>query len=155
MKHTKVEQRSLALTSLHRELLEDIELVADRANMARRDPAPAAKGIVEAAEVAHVRLMAGWRDSRGGREANAFFNPLSRRLRRIIRTYRRYGVAATPAVPEGDRWLYRILDFERLPFDRLKPFFRASAVDDAIKTGITLGLRELPGLTIYEDTIDD
>ena len=92
--------------------------------------------------------------ARGGNVNNDFFDPLSRRLRRIIGFYRRLGGDATlttEAAVRGERWVYRIIDYELLPFERLKPFFRASHVDDAIKMGIALGLRELPGVRIYQD----
>ena len=151
MKHETLEHPSqTSLRAKHRDLLADIELVATRANDARRAPQKAAPDIVEAAEVAHVRLLAAWRESRGGNIANAFFDPLSKRLRRIIRAYRQYG--GEPAKePSPGRWIYQLTNFEEIPFDRLKPYFRASHVDDAIKIGITLGLREIPGLRIYPD----
>ena len=150
MKHETLEHPAqTTLRSRHAELLSDIELVASRANAARRAPQDAAANIVEAAEVAHLRLLAAWRESRGGNVANAFFDPLSKRLRRIIRTYRQYG--GEPAKEPTTGWIYQIVDYEALSFDRLKPFFRASHVDDAIKIGITLGLREIPGLRIYPD----
>ena len=132
-------------------MLKDIELVATRANAARKAPQEHASAIVEAAEAAHIRVLAEWRESRGGNINNAFFDPLSKRLRRILRAYRKVG-GAPPREPNGEgRWIYQIVDFEELPFDRLKAYFRASHVHDAIKIGITLGLREIPGLRIYPD----
>ena len=88
-----------------------------------------------------MRLQAGWKASRGGNLANAFFDPLSKRLRRIIREYRKFCQTAPVAPVEGKRWVYQITNYEALPFDRLKPYFRASHVDDAIKMGIELGMR--------------
>ena len=152
MKHQKIEplSQTTALRVKHAELLSDIELVAQRANAARKAPQEAAADIVEAAEAALIRLSAARRAARGGNEANAFFDPLSVRLRRIIRVYRKFDGAAAPApVEDGKRWVYQIVNFEQLPFHRLKPFFRASHVDEAIKTAVLLGLRDLPGVRIY------
>ena len=89
MKHETLEHPTqTSLRSKHAELLSDIELIAQRANAARRSPQEAAAGIVEAAEAAHLRILAAWRDSRGGNANNAFFDPLFKRLRRIIGSYR-------------------------------------------------------------------
>jgi len=156
MKHSRIElPLQTTLRARHAELLGDIELVAQRANDARKVPREHAATIVEAAEITHLRVLAGWRTSRGGNEANAFFDPLSKRLRRIIREYRKFCETAPVAEVEGKRWIYQIVNFEELPLDRLKPYFRASHVDDAIKMGIKLGLREIPGLRIYEEPTDD
>lgn len=148
MKHETISSQTLR--SRHSELLVDVELIATRANAARDTPLEHA-GIVAAAEVALVRVLAEWRASRGGHIHNAFFDPISKRLRRIIRVYRKVGGGAPVAEVEGKRWIYQITSYEELPFDRLKPFFRASHVDQAIKMGITMGLREMPGLRIYPD----
>ena len=69
---------------------------------------------------------------------NAFFDPLSKRMRRIIAYYRKHAGNAPkpPEEPEAGNWVYKITNYEALPFDRLKPYFRASHVDDAIKMGI-------------------
>ena len=154
MKHQKLPLQT-TLRARHAELLNDIELVAERANAAKRTPREHAPAIVEAAEITHLRLLGGWRDSRGGNEANAFFDPLSKRLRRIIREYRKFCETEPVQEVDGKRWIYRIVDYEQLPFERLKPYFRASHVDDAIKTGIGLGMREIPGLRIYPDEDSD
>lgn len=157
MKHEKLEHPSqTTLRAKHGDLLADVELVAQRANAARGAPQEHAADIVEAAEAAHLRVLAAWRESRGGNAMNAFFDPLAKRLRRIIRTYRKYSSEAAP-IPEveGKSWIYQILSYEEMPFDRLKPYFRASHVDEAIKIGIQLGLREIPGLRIYEEPTDD
>jgi hypothetical protein len=50
--------------------------------------------------------------------------------------------------------VYKITNFEALQFERLKPYFRASAVDDAIKMGILLGVRDLPGVLIWKEEAD-
>ncbi len=153
MKHQKIEPLSqTALRAKHGDLLSDIEFVATRANAARKAPQEAAADIVEAAEAAHVRLLGEWRASRGGNLNNTFFDPLSKRLRRIIRAYRKFSdaPASAPApAPNGERWVYQIVNFEQLPFHRLKPYFRASHVDEAIRTAVLLGLRDLPGVRIY------
>ena len=152
MKHEKLEHPSqTSLRAKHGDLLQDIELVASRANAARNAPPDVIDAIVEAAEVAHVRVLGEWRKSRGGNVNNAFFDPLSKRLRRIIRTFR--SRERPPSAP--GRWIYQIINFEELPFERLKPYFRAGHVDEAIKSGILLGLREIPGLRIYEEPTDD
>jgi hypothetical protein len=144
----------MALSERHAELLADIESVANRANAARVAPGgEAAAAIVEAAEASLVRVHHHWRASRGGTQNNLFFDPLSKRLRRIIAHYK--GRSEVPAEPSAERWRYMIVDYEEIDFRRLKPWFRASAVDEAIKTGITLGLRELPGLRIYQEHPDD
>jgi hypothetical protein len=154
MKHEKLQHPSqTTLRSKHAELLSDIELVAQRANAARRDPQEAAAGIVEAAEVAHLRLLAAWRDSRGGNTNNAFFDPLSKRLRRIIRAYRPFG--GEPAKEPTSGWIYQLFNFEEIPFERLKPYFRASHVDDAIKISIELGMRDLPGVRIWREETEE
>ena len=143
----------IALREKHSELLLDIEAVAERATAARHEPRKNAPAILEAAEAALVRVSHEWRKSRGGNHANYFFTPLSKRLRRVIGYYRSH-LEKKPEVAEDSEpanWLYRITDYEALPFQRLKPWFRASAVDDAIKMGILLGLRELPGLMIWKD----
>ena len=142
----------------HAELLADVELVAERANAARNDPKPPRRRhpCSGGAEAALLRIGHEWRKSRGGNANNAFFAPLSKRMRRIIRFYRSFA-EKKPEVPqesEAAHWVYKITDFEALPFQRLKPFFRASHVDDAIKTGILLGLRELPGLLIWKEEED-
>ena len=146
-----------ALREKHADLLADIDLIAERANAVRRVPGEHGAAILEAAEVALIRVSDALRKSRGGHQNNYFFYPLSKRLRRIIAHYRRHAVAPLAIKDEdvGKRWLYRIVDYEQIPFHRLKAYFRASAVDDAIKMGITLGLRELPGVSIYEDQTDD
>ena len=141
----------------HAELLADVELVAERANAARNDPKPHADAIVEAAEVALVRISDAWRKSRGGNANNAFFTPLSKRMRRIVWFYRKHA-GNTPKPPEeteAAHWVYKITSFEALPFERLKPYFRASHVDDALKMGILLGLRELPGVLIWKEEPDE
>ena len=148
-----------ALREKHADLLADISTsIAERANAVRRVPGEHGAAILEAAEVALIRVsVCRSRKSRGGHQNNYFFYPLSKRLRRIIAHYRRHAVAPLAIKYEdvGKRWLYRIVDYEQIPFHRLKAYFRASAVDDAIKMGITLGLRELPGVSIYEDQTDD
>jgi hypothetical protein len=154
MKHETLEHPSqTSLRSKHADLLSDVELVAQRADAARRAPQAHAAAIVEAAEVALVRVLEEWRKSRGGNQNNMFFDPLSKRLRRIIRVYRKFamGPPGEPQEPSNGRWLYQITNYEVLPFDRLKPYFRASHVHDAIRIGISLGLRELPGLRIFPD----
>jgi hypothetical protein len=139
-----------ALAERHAELRADIECVADRANAARVAPGgETAAAIVEAAEASLVRVHHEWRKSRGGTQNNLFFDALSKRLRRIISFYK--GRSEVPAQPSAERWVYRIIDYEEIDFRRLAPWFRASAVDDAIKMGIALGLRELPGLQIWKD----
>jgi hypothetical protein len=139
----------------HRELLADIELVAERANASRSEPKKHAAYIVEAAEVALVRLLDAWRKSRGGTQNNLFFDPLSKRLRRIIAAYRKHtDIPVAEPQEEPARWVYKITNYEAVPFHRLKPYFRASAVDEAIKTGILLGLRELPGVQIWKEEPD-
>lgn len=151
MKHTPIILQT-TLRTKHAELLSDIELVAQRANAARHAPQEAAAAIVEAAEVAHLRLLRAWRESRGGNAANAFFDPLAKRLRRIMGVYRKYSDAPRPKQETtGGGWIYQIYNYEDMPFDRLKPYFRASHVDDALKIGISLGLREFPGVRIYPD----
>jgi hypothetical protein len=140
----------------HAELVADIELVAERANAARSDPKKHAAYIVEAAEIALVRLLDAWRKSRGGTQNNLFFDPLSKRLRRIITAYRKHTDAPAAEMPEEpNHWVYKITNYEAIPFHRLKPFFRASAVDEAIKIGILLGLRELPGVQIWKEEEPD
>ena len=145
-----------ALAEKHGELLADIELVAERANAARRDPKPHADAILEGAEAALLRIGHEWRKSRGGNRNNEFFAPLSKRMRRIIRFYRKHAdnTKKPPEESEAVHWVYKVTDFEALQFQRLKPYFRASHVDDAIKTGILLGLRELPGLLIWKEEED-
>ena len=147
-----------ALVEKYANLLADVELVAERANQWRNDPkVHTAAVMVEAAEIALVRISDAWRKSRGGRQNNEFFDPLSKRMRRVIAYYRRHtGNNPKPVEePEAGRFTYRITDYEALPFHRLKPYFRASHVDDAIKTGIRLGLRELPGVMIWKEETDD
>jgi hypothetical protein len=158
MQHQKIDHPSQAkLREQHAELLADIAAVAERANEARRlraDP-QRALGIVQAAEVAHVRVADEWRKSRGGNQNNLFFGALSKRLRRIIAYYRHGDGKPPEPAPSGQRWVYRIIDYEAIPFHRLRPYFRASAVDEAIKTGIGLGLRELGGVLIYQENPDE
>jgi hypothetical protein len=143
-----------ALREKHRELLADIEAIAERANASRslRGDAKRRLSIIEAAEAALVRVHEEWRKSRGGTQNTLFFEPLSARLRRIIRYYRP-GKAELPKPATG--WVYRIVDYEQIPFHRLRPYFRASAVDEAIRMGISLGLRDLPGVRIYEESSDE
>ena len=156
MKHTPILDLSqTTLRAKHADLLQDVEAVAARANAAKRAPHEYAAMIVEAAEVTHVRVLAGWRASRGGHAANNFFDPLSKRLRRIIREYRKFCQTAPVEPVEGQRFIYQIINYEELPLDRLKPYFRASHIDAAIKEGIGLGLREIPGLRIYPDEETD
>jgi hypothetical protein len=158
MKHEKLTHPSqIALRERHANLLADIELVAQRANDARKAPREHAADILEAAETALVRVTHEWRASRGGNQNNLFFDPLSKRLRRIVRFYRGYCEATAAFAPAGPgkSWVYKITNYERIPFDRLKPWFRASHVDEALKMGITLGLRELPGVLIYEEVTND
>ena len=140
------------LREQHAELLADIEAVAERANAARSLPPDAqrALAIVEAAEVALVRVQDAWHKSRGGNQNNLFFTAHSQRLRRIIAHYRGKPGPIKP-VEGGDVWVYRIMDYEQIPFHRLRPFFRASAVDEAIRTAISLGLRELAGVRIWRE----
>jgi hypothetical protein len=145
-----------ALAEKYGELLADIELVAERANAARNDPKPHAAAILEGAEAALLRIGDAWRKSRGGNQNNAFFGPLSKRMRRIISFYRKFA-ENTPKPPEeteAAHWVYKITNFEALQFERLKPYFRASAVDDAIKMGILLGVRDLPGVLIWKEEAD-
>jgi hypothetical protein len=156
MKHETIDHPAqTALREKHRELLIDIEAIAARANAARRNPRPSADDIIRAAEVALVRVTAEWRRSRGGAQNNQFFSPLSKRLRRIIAFYKESIRKAETAQETGGRWIYQIVNYEEIPFHRLRPYFRASAVDDAIKMAIRLGLRELPGVRIYEDLSND
>jgi hypothetical protein len=146
-----------ALRERHAELLADIDFVAERANAARNDPQPHATAILEGAEAALVRIGHEWRKSRGGNQNNLFFAPLSQRMRRIIAFYKKYA-DKTPKPSEDNEpahWIYKITNFEALPFERLKPYFRASHVDDALKMGILLGLRELPGLLIWKEEKTD
>ena len=102
---------------------------------------PHAAAILEGAEAALLRIGHEWRKSRGGNRNNEFFAPLSKRMRRIIGYYRKYAEKAPkpPEETEAAHWVYKIRDFEALPFQRLKPYFRASHVDDAIKTGHLVG----------------
>jgi hypothetical protein len=162
MKHESlIHPATTTLRERHRELLADIEVVAERANAARRATGPGARQVAadisDAAEAALVRVGEAWRGSRGRAASKAFFQPLSRRLQRIIAHYRVVSVDKDQAAEksESGRWLYRIVNYEQIPFDRLKPWFRASAVDEAIRTGITLGLRELPGVRIFQENPDE
>jgi hypothetical protein len=151
-------QASPALVEKYADLLADVELVAERANQWRNDPkVHTATVMVEAAEIALVRISDAWRKSRGGRQNNAFFDPLSKRMRRVIAYYRRHtgNVSKPVEEPEAGNWVYKITDYEALPFHRLKAYFRASHVDDAIRTGIQLGLRELPGVLIWKEETDE
>jgi len=143
-----------ALSEKHHELLADIESVATRADAARKAPQAHANAILEAAEAAHVRVLHEWRASRGGTQNNLFFDALSKRLRRIIGYYRS-SAEKKPEVARESEWVYRITDYEEIDFRRLAPWFRASAVDDAIRMGISLGLRELPGLRIFQEHPDE
>jgi hypothetical protein len=156
MKHETLEHPSqTSLRTKHADLLSDIELVAKRADAARKAPQAYAAAIVEAAEAAHVRVLGEWRKSRGGNQNNAFFDPLSKRLRRIIRVYRKYGGEAAPVTESPGCWIYSIVNYEELPFERLKPYFRASHVDDAIKMSIELGMRDLPGVRIWREETEE
>jgi hypothetical protein len=156
MRHETINHPSqTALRERHAELLADIEVIAARANAARNAPRQSADDIVQAAEVALVRVTAEWRRSRGGAQNNQFFSPLSKRLRRIIAFYKQSIRKAETAQETGGRWIYQIINYEEIPFHRLRPYFRASAVDDAIKMAIRLGMRELAGLRIYEDLSND
>ena len=153
MKHEKLEHPSqTSLRTRHGDLLQDIELVASRANAARNAPPDVADAIVEAAEVAHVRVLGGMAQVEG-RQCQ----------QRLLRSSQQALAPHHPHVPQvasarrsvAGRWIYQIVNFEELPFERLKPYFRASHVDEAIKSGILLGLREIPGLRIYEESTDD
>jgi hypothetical protein len=143
-----------ALREKHRELLADIDFVAERANAARKGDRQAAAGIVEAVETMLVLVHVEWRKSRGGTQNNLFFTSLATRLRRIAAYYRKR--RDEPTKPDkATNWVYEIIDYSQIPFHRLQPWFRASAIDEAIKTGILLGLRELPGVRIWQENPDE
>lgn len=49
-------------------------------------------------------------------------------------------------------WKHEIQDYAKLDVNAIKPYLKREAVDDAIKMAVKLGLRELSGVKIYEDT---
>lgn len=49
-------------------------------------------------------------------------------------------------------WLHTVTDWDAIPLDKLRPYIKRELIDAAIKKLIASGVRELPGVTIYEDT---
>ena len=56
-------------------------------------------------------------------------------------------------LPRPGRFYWRIIDYEALPIERLKPYLDPRAIEAAIAVAIAMGLRELGGVQIEQDTI--
>ena len=82
-------------------------------------------------------------DDLHARERGTVVRRLTRRERRRMRS----GLD----LPKSGKFLWRIVDYEALPLDRLKPWIDPHAVEKAIETAIAMGLREIAGVQIVED----
>lgn len=63
----------------------------------------------------------------------------------LSRTRSEYGVVGTLA----ERWTYRIVDLDKVPLERLRPFINPDAIDAAVFRFMQSGQRDLPGV-IFE-----
>ena len=93
--------------------------------------------------------------SRGGNGRSAMTGLASRRAGESGTAVQQTGAEKPRRVvtPAG-QFVYEIMDYEQIPFERLKPWFRASDVDEAIGLAVSLGLRELPGVLILREEED-
>jgi hypothetical protein len=48
-------------------------------------------------------------------------------------------------------WAFEIVAFDAVPLDALKPYFKRDAIDAAIRLAVRQGIRDLPGVRIFED----
>lgn len=54
-------------------------------------------------------------------------------------------------LPKPGKFWWRIVDYEEMPIERLKPYLDPRAIEAAIAVAISMGLRELSGVQIVED----
>jgi hypothetical protein len=72
---------------------------------------------------------------------------LNRRLWRDGRKTMRDSLAD----PTPGKFFWRVIDYEALPIERLKPYLDPRAIEAAIAIAISMGLRELGGVQIEQD----
>jgi hypothetical protein len=53
--------------------------------------------------------------------------------------------------PAPGKFFWRIIDYESLPIERLKPYLDPRAIEAAIAIAISMGLRDLSGVQIEQD----
>lgn len=73
--------------------------------------------------------------------------------RELRRTLWRYGRRTLGSLdtPRPGKFFWRIIDYEALPLERLKPYLDPRAIEAAIAIAISMGLRELGGVQIEQD----
>lgn len=49
-------------------------------------------------------------------------------------------------------WTHEITDYDAIPLDKLRPYFKRDEVDKAIRGYVRAGNRELPGTRIFQET---
>ena len=53
--------------------------------------------------------------------------------------------------PAPGKFFWRVIDYEALPIERLKPYLDPRAIEAAIAVAISMGLRDLGGVQIEQD----
>jgi chemotaxis protein histidine kinase CheA len=49
------------------------------------------------------------------------------------------------------RWVYRVVDYDKVPIEKLRPFLQRDAIDAAIYRLMQTGVRELPGVVFEQE----
>ncbi len=65
----------------------------------------------------------------------------------LTRTRTASGVLATAQTV----WSFEIIDFEKIPLDKLRSYIKRDAIEAAIRLAVKMGNRDLPGVRIFED----
>jgi hypothetical protein len=94
-------------------------------------------------------------DEMHARARKAILRPLTRSdkreiNRRLWRTERRT-LGSPLDLPRPGKFLWRVIDYEALPIERLKPYLDPRAIEAAIAVAISMGLRDLGGVQIEQD----
>jgi hypothetical protein len=72
-------------------------------------------------------------------------------LRKLPRKQHRRKMRDSLASPTPGKFFWRIIDYEALPIERLKPYLDPRAIEAAIAVAISMGLRDLGGVQIEQD----
>ncbi len=49
-------------------------------------------------------------------------------------------------------WDFEITDYEKIPLDNLRPYFKRDDIEKALRFAVKQGARQIPGVRVFQNT---
>ncbi len=66
----------------------------------------------------------------------------------LVRTETESGLTVSAKAP----WDFEITDYEKIPLDNLRPYFKRDDIEKALRFAVKQGARQIPGVRVFQNT---